>query len=249
MLTRQKFVVSSVALMVTLAGSVHAQKVARPGGGSNTLFPVTVDFRCPVSAECLVPDQIEGDTLGPYRGTTPAGSTTTPEGLASNYGGYFTEGNLLLFSLKSGFGRFISFAFTRPAGTAPCVASGTCRKAFTSAITDVSLPGSRTYPVDAMGTDLPTGFMSIPVGQSARARLFLNFADPAGRDILWTVRFDPALHPGSTLLTVTRPASNKWIVEAIESDIAGLVSANNSGKIVKINEGYYTMPFRLTVTK
>ena len=247
--TRQRFVVSSVALIVTLAGSVHAQKAAKPGGGSNTLFPVTVEFRCPVSAECLVPDQIEGDSLGPYRGTTPAGSTTTQEGLASNYGGYFTEGNLLLFALKSGFGRFISFAFTRPAGTAPCVASGTCRKAFTSAITDVSVPGSRTYPVDAVGTDLPNGFMSIPVGQSARARLFLNFADPAGRDILWTVRFDPALHPGSTHLTVTRPESNKWIVEAIESDIAGLVSANNSGKIVKINEGNYTMPFKITVTK
>lgn len=243
---------ATAAVVVILAMATDrllAAKPTNPGGGGNTLYPVAAEFRCPVSGECFAADQIQGDFLGPYRGTTPAGSATTQEGLASNMGGYFTEGNLFLFSLKAGLGRFISFAFTHPIGTALCVASNTCRKTFSSANTDVSLPGSRTYPVDAVGTDLPNGFMSIPVGQSARARLYLNFADPAGRAILWTVRFDPAMYPGSTHLTVTRTEINRWIIEAIESDIAELVSANTSGKTVKVNEGYYTMPFRITVTK
>ena len=90
--------------------------------------------------------------------------------------------------------------------------------------------------------------MSVPVGGSARARFFMNFADQSGRNLLWTVRFDPALHPGSTLLTVTRPAQNTWTIEAMESDTAGLLSATTSGKSVKVNEGFYTLPFKITIT-
>ncbi len=243
-------------MMMTLAGlaaagvgAVDAQKPAK-GGGGNTLYPVTAEFRCPADINtCPTPDKIQGDGFGTYRGTTPEGSATTQEGQAANMGGYFTEGNLFLFSLKSGLGRFVSFTFDAPTGTAPCVATNKCRKDFSYALTDVSLPGSRTYPVDAMGTDLPNGFMSIPVGQSANARFYLNFGDPQGRSILWTVRFDPALYPGSTFLTVTRTAENTWIIEATGSAVAELVSANTSGKIVKVNEGYYSMPFRITVTK
>ena len=250
MLRSHRFALASCLLATVLISSIHAQKGAKPGGGGNTLFPVTADFRCPLGADCFTPNQIEGDTLGPYRGTTPAGSATTQEGQAANIGGYLTEGNLFLFALKSGLGRTISLAFTRPNGTAPCVAAGNCRKNFTTAVSDESVPGSRTYPVDAVGTDLPNGFASIPVGQSTRARMFLNFADPSGREILWTVRFDPGLYPGSTHLTVTRTAANQWIIEAVDSDIAELVSASTAkGKAALVNEGYYTMPFRITVTK
>jgi hypothetical protein len=117
-------------------------------------------------------------------------------------------------------------------------------------ITDVSLPGSRTYPVDAAGADLPDGFMSIAVGQSAPARWYFNFADPYGRALLWTVRFDPALYPGSTFLTVTRTATNQWVVEATAGQVAQLVSATTTnGKSVKVNEGYYSMPFMITITR
>ena len=242
-------ILTSIALAVSLVGSVQAQKPARPGGGGNTLYPVTAEFRCPMTVDCQTAEGIEGDSVGPYRGTTPSGSATTQEGAAENMGAYLTEGNLFLFVLKSGFGRFASFNFSRPTGTAPCVANGTCRKNFTSATTDVSLPGSRTYPVDAVGTDLPNGFISIPVGGSARARFYLNFADPTGRALLWTVRFDPKLYPGSSFLTVTRSAENIWTVEATTADVAELVSATTSGKSVKVNEGYYRMPFKVTVTR
>lgn len=248
MLGRTLVILTSLGIALSVVDSVQAQKAARSGGG-NTLYPVTAEFRCPTTVECLTPDGIEGDSLGAYRGTTPDGSPTTQEGTASNMGAYFTEGNLFLFVLKSGFGRLASFDFSRPVGTAPCVTNGTCRKNFTSTTTDVSLPGSRTYPVDAVGTDLPNGFLSIPIGGSARARFYLNFADPNGRSLLWTVRFDPALYPGSTHLTVTRPATNTWTIEATESDVAELVSATTSGKSVKVNEGYYAMPFTITVVR
>lgn len=91
--------------------------------------------------------------------------------------------------------------------------------------------------------------MSLPVGATSRARILLNFADPAGRELLWTVRFDPALHPGSSLLTVTRTGVNTWTIEASATDVAGLTSATTSGKAVKVNEGYYRLPFKITVTK
>ena len=238
-----------IAALLVAGGVVEAQKGKPSGGGGNTLFPVTAEFRCPMTADCQLPDGIQGDSIGPYRGTTPSGSATTQEGTAANYGSYFTEGNLFLFVLKSGFGRFASFDFTQPIGTAPCASSRTCRRDFTFATSDESLPGGRTYPVDAMGSDLPNGFMSIPVGATGRARILLNFSDPSGRALLWTVRFDPELHPGSTFLTVTRPAANVWTIEAGLSDIGGLTSATTSGKSVKINEGYFRMPFKIAITE
>jgi hypothetical protein len=244
-MVKRAFVV--LALLV-ITPTAEAQK-AKPAGGGNTLFPVAAEFRCPMGPECLSPDGIQGDSLGAYIGATPEGSVTTQEGTASNYGAYFTEANLFLFVLKSGFGRFASFDFSDPVGTAPCASNATCRKDFSFATSEVSLPGGRTTPVDAMGSDLPNGFMSIPIGGAGRARILLNFNDPSGRGLLWTVRFDPVLHPGSSWLTVTRTGINTWTIEAAATDTAGLTSATTSGKAVKVNEGYYRMPVKITVTK
>lgn len=250
MLKSTALVVASLVLCV-MTDSIHGQKgkPAGGGGGGTTLTPVTAEFRCPMTADCLVADGIEGDSMGAYRGTTPSGSATTQEATEENLGSYFTEQNLFLFVLKSGRGRFASFDFSQPLGTAPCVAKGTCRKNFTAATSDESLPGSRTYPVDAMGAELPSGFASIPVGGSSPAKFFLNFADPSGRSLRWTVRFNPAQYPGTTYLTVTRPGLNTWTIEATAADVAQLESAPMSGKNVKVNEGFYRMPFKITVTK
>lgn len=67
--------------------------------------------------------------------------------------------------------------------------------------------------------------------------------------MLWTVRFNSALFPGSTDVTVTRTAANAWVVEASASDVAELVSANIRGKAGTLNEGYYAMPFKMTVVQ
>jgi hypothetical protein len=144
----------------------------------------------------------------------------------------------------------MSFDFSQPVGSSPCSASGSCRRTFTRATTDESLPGGRVYPVDAMGADLPNGLMSISVGAVSSARLYLNFADPDGRELLWTVRFDPVLHPGSSLAAITRVGVTSWIVEALPSHLAGLTSATTgNGRSVKVNEGYFRMQFRITVNQ
>ncbi|MBA3949644.1 MAG: hypothetical protein H0X44_06835, partial [Acidobacteria bacterium] len=77
-----------------------------------------------------------------------------------------------------------------------------------------------------------------------------DFADPAGRALVWTVRFNAEYYPGSTDLTVTRTDLNMWIVEASTSDVAELVAVNTGkGKQVMTHEGFYTMPFKITVTR
>jgi len=116
-------------------------------------------------------------------------------------------------------------------------------------MTDNSFPASITNPLDAAGSELPNGFLSIAVGQSARSRYMLNFADPGGRDILWTVRFNSAAYPGSTEVTVTRIATNTWVVEADASDTAELVAVSRTGKNVTTHEGFYKMPFKITVVR
>jgi hypothetical protein len=246
---RNRVLVAVVAATACVS-FVHAQKPPKGGGGGNTLFPVHAEFRCPLTLECSTQDGIEGDTLGPYLGTTENGSPTAQEGTVWASQSYFTESGLFFFTVKTGRGRFVSFNFSPPIGAVPCASNGSCRKNFTAFSTDSTPHASRTYPVDALGTDLPNGFMSLPVGVPMRARFFMNFADPSGREILWTVRFDPNLFPGSTLLSVTRLAQGTWIIESSQSDISQLVSETTSkGKTVKVNEGYYTMPFKITITQ
>ena len=209
------------------------------GPTKTSLTPVTASVRCPLTLECVAPDRIQGDTSGPY-----TGAATAPE-----QGPYFDSGSNLYFPLQPGLGRFVSIDFSAPLGTPACAVNATCRKNFTTVFTDNSLPASITNPLDAAGTPLPTGFLSIAVGQSARARYKLNFADPGGRSLLWTVRFNSAMYPGSTELTVTRTATNTWVVEASVSDVAELVSTTTSGRSVTVNEGYYSMPFKITVVR
>ena len=233
----RRLAVAALVCLPVLSVVPSAAKGAPPSKSSNV--PVTATFRCPLSLECQSADRIQGDGAGSY-----TGATTSPE-----QGPYFDSGSNLYFPLQPGLGRFVSIDFSAPLGTPACAANGTCRKTFTTLFTDNSLPASITNPLDAAGTPLPTGFLSLAVGQSTRARYKLNFADPAGRSLLWTVRFNSSAYPGSTELTVTRTAINTWVVEASASDVAELVSTTTSGRSVTVNEGYYAMPFTITVVR
>ena len=104
-------------------------------------------------------------------------------------------------------------------------------------------------PVNAADQELPGGFFDIPVGQTSAARMKLNFDDPSGRSLLWTVRFNPGLYPGSTHVTVTRLTASEWMVEAATADRARLIAADSKGRIVSTDEGLYVMPFRLRVVR
>lgn len=225
----------SYVLVVLIAGAT----AITAGPGKITLTPVTASFRCPLSLECVAVDRIQGDMAGGY-----TGAPTAPE-----QGPYFDSESHLYFPLQPGRGRFVSLDFSAPLGTPPCAANATCRKNVTTLITDDSRPAAITNPVDAMGSLLPNGFLSVAVGQSVRARYKLNFADPSGRSLLWTVRFNSNVYPGSTDVTVTRTATNSWTVEASASDVAELVSTTTSGRQIAVNEGYYSMPFKITVVR
>lgn len=219
---------------------------------SETLYPVTAEYRCPLGQDCFAEDRIDritGDLLGPYTGTTPVGSTTSNAGEESNHGPYFTATYALVQVYRAGSGRFFSLDFRDPLGAAPCSTKGTCRKNFTELTADESRPAGRVYPVDSNGKDLPSGFYSLAVGQSAPARAWINFPDPFGRDLLWTVRFAPQYYPGSSYVTITRATDNSWTVEATNSHTAMLESATTTGRTVKVHEGFYRMPFKMTVTR
>jgi hypothetical protein len=204
----------------------------------NSRTPMTARFRCPETLECASVDGIQSDGSGPYRGAAAWPET----------GPYLDGRSHLYFPLQPGNGRFVAIDFSSPLATPPCATSATCRKNFTTLLTDDSLPASITNPIDAAGSELPNGFLSLAVGQSARARYKLNFADPAGRSLLWTVRFNSS-YAGSSDLTVTRTAIDTWDVEAVATDVALLLSTTTAGKTVEVNEGYYAMPFKLTVTR
>ena len=83
-------------------------------------------------------------------------------------------------------------------------------------------------------------------GQTAPARFYINFADPSGRELNWTVRFDPRQATGSTYLSVTRTGAKEWVIEATDDMVASLSNyTTGSGKQVTTQEGNYRMPFRI----
>lgn len=201
------------------------------------LTPVSAVFRCP-GTDCVTADAISGDGAGAYVGVSN-----------DQQGAYFTAASDLYFPLAPAYSRYVNLDFTSSInGPAPCAASRTCRKTFTTFMTNNSEPASITNPVSASGQELPNGFLDIPVGGTAAARYKVNFLDAAGR-IRFTVRFDADAYPGTSNVMVTRTAANTWVVEAHAADVAQLVSEPTSGKQTVVNEGFYSMPFRITVTK
>jgi len=233
-----------VAAVTGLATVPALAQGGKPKPG--TLYPLTAEFRCPAALDCGGADRIVGDGVV-YVGTTPPGSLTTQDGAEENLGAYFTVIGDFLFGLKSWSDRSIRFDFNDPVTAPQC--GSKCRKNFTQVTTNNSQPGSRTAVVDAMGAALPNGFKSLAVGQSAPARSFINFADPSGRALNWTVRFDPNLAPGSTYLNVTRTHDKEWVIEATATMVAGLSNyTTGSGKQVTTQEGTFRMPFRIRVT-
>ena len=201
------------------------------------LTPVSAVFRCP-GAACLTPDGISGDGAGPYTGVT-----------GDQQGAYFNSASDLYFPLAPTYSRFATLDFSsQVSGPAPCAAAHTCRKNFTSFATNDSEPPSLTNPIAASGQELPNGFLDIPVGGTVAARYKFNFLN-ADATIRFTVRFDADGYPGSSNVTVTRTGTNTWVVEARPTDVAELVSATTSGKQTLVNEGFYSMPFQMTVSR
>ena len=112
----------ALGIVAVLAGNLMAQK----GGGGGGEHALSRNGGVPLSAHCRLHGARRNRRghARALRGTTQGGSPTTREGTSSNNGFYLTEGNLFLFVLKPGLGRFASFDFSRQLGTAPCAGSG-----------------------------------------------------------------------------------------------------------------------------
>jgi hypothetical protein len=206
--------------------------------------PGIATFRCPsttvgdLCSTLLRPDRILSDGAA-YAGAEIAGTF---------YGGFIDVAGELAIRLQSGGSRFIHLDFSE-ALSQPCVDSTFgCRRTFvTFAAHDAYL---HTNTLDPTGTDeISGGLGAIPVGQSRPSRLRLLFTTP---DASWDVRFNKRDYPGSTHVTTTRTATNEWIIESTEQDIARLVSVAGSRKEPGAgarHEGLYTMPFRIHMVR
>jgi hypothetical protein len=232
---RRVGLLTSLMCAMMLAGPADAQQTQKAPAKPTGPTPVIASFRCPLGPDCSGTDGIAGDGLPGYTASL-AGSSSV-----ANSGDLYLE-------LQPGLGRFMSLDFAHVIGTPPCAAARTCRKTFTTVFTDSVQPASVTNPVDAMDTELPNGLLSISVGQSVHARFKLNFADPSGRSLLWTIRFNPTMYPGSGYVTVTRASTTSWTIEASGSDVAELVAiSTDRGKQVMTYEGYYSIPFMIWI--
>lgn len=235
MINAARFCLAALVALPLAAAGLGAQKKQT---ARFTNIPVTASFRCPMEAECPGNDGISGDALGTYTGES-----------ATAQGPYFNSNYHLYFPLQAGMGRFVGLDFSAPIGVPACAAAGACYRNFTSVYTDDSQPPSITNPVDAAGGPLPNGFYGIAIGQTVTSRYKFNFPDPSGRALLWTVRFNSNVYPGSSDVTVTRVSENVWVVEATAADVAELVVTPTRGRSTTTSEGFYSMPFRITVTR
>jgi hypothetical protein len=96
--------------------------------------------------------------------------------------------------------------------------------------------------VDAAGTALPNGLLSLAVGASSDMRFFVNFPDPEGRSFHYSLFFNPTSYPDSDFATVTRTAQCSWL---IESDGYAELVAHGTGRNRNTREGRFWMPFRV----
>jgi len=186
---------------------------------------MTVTFRCPTTAACTASDRIQGDGLGAFVVADSAdpqwGANTLP-------------------------GRTMFLDFTQPDGVPGCRSTNTCHMSFST----ITIPADALLnPTDAADVELPNGLNDIPVGFTGYARLKINFPDPTGSGLIYTVRFNPTMYPGSTQVRVTRVATKEWVVEATAAERARLVTSDWKAHPTLTDEGVYVMPFSFRVVR
>jgi len=247
-------VVASAALcLLVAAATMQPLDAAKPP--ATTYTGVTATFRCSgsivngvLTSSC--PDGILSDG-GSYAGN-PTVSTTRGAFI-------WTSGSYDDFMLKfDGIGgRRLLFDFSTLVQAATCGGKLPCRKDFTVlAITQTLLEqGLLVRPATADGSDLAGGMHAIAVGQTVPAKLKVNFPDPDST-LWWTVRYNPRDYAGSSFVYVTRTGTNTWRVEAggyLVAEDKGwaelVASPDGSAGRTQTHEGWYLMPFSLTIVQ
>ena len=91
------------------------------------------------------------------------------------------------------------------------------------------------------------GLRGMTPGSSQYCNFGGHFAVP-GTKTQWFVRFASDDYPDTTNVLVSRLSATEWEIEAFATDIAKLLSAPTTGKLVLTDQGNYYMPTKLTVT-
>jgi hypothetical protein len=215
--------VVAVAMAMVSSATVGGAKPSREQTAA-------VVFRCAAT----VPDSVCPDGASLSDGIRGDGAT---------YAAKLDSVGELFLSLTHGAGRTVWLDF-RQGMTVSCPE---CRRDFeTLFLDDVII---HTNLVDAAGEPAAGGIKSIPVGASSKARLKIAFnrLNASGKTVQWAVRFNPTDYPESDLVTVRRPSSNTWEIEALSTDRAMLASNIFRQRGTDQMEGPFLMPFQITV--
>jgi hypothetical protein len=206
-------------------------------------------FRCPNTTsmiECTVPvDRIAGtydDNEAAYPGLGWAGAGLFSGNSEMHIG--LVSGGVSYYSIELDFGDLV--------GDRPCDATQSCRFPPYSGPIIVSNAEIQSNVVDADGAEVDGGLFSIPLSiqnTSAETRLKIGFRHPADTTLGWQLSFSATQYAGATHATVTRTGACTWVFEAGADDLAGLWSfgtIGGKGKSVRIDEGTFRMPVKLT---
>lgn len=238
---------AAVATTIAAAPAQKGGKAVKPP--STTYTGVTATFR----SDSL--DGIRGDGQ-PY-----VGGTSTTEGAFLVRSGTYDDFRL---KLDGSSGRRLTLDFSTQMVAPPDPCGGTKRRPIRCRMNFVSVDVTRMLlidqgllvrPVNADGTELAGGFRAIAEGTTVPATLKLNFPDPAGSTLWYTLRYNSEYfaYPGSALVRVTRTGQDTWTIEAgglldaADNGWAGLLGSTD-GSSNKTYEGVYLMPFSITIT-
>ena len=235
-----KNICASATLALTLVCAAHVEFRAQ----ASKLTSATATFRCtgaPVTSinptnPCQNGDAMAGDNIGPYVGG-PTGSTAAQ-------GAYIDSSGDLYLVVQQGSNRAVFFGFTPPN-------PGDLRTF--SSIWSFHLKASLCGAYDASNHTI--ALASVPVSQTVNGWCDWNFLDTANAadTYLWTVRFDPVHYPGTNYVSVTRTGQAAWTIEANASMSTGamaeLIASTTSGRYVTYGEGFYQMPFSVSLTQ
>jgi hypothetical protein len=234
-----KRVCATAVLALTLAFAARGEFSAQ----ASKLKSATATFRCTGVAvsfvnppnQCQNGDAIAGDSLGPYVGGPTGGNNVAD-------GAYIDGGGDVYLVLQQESGRAVFFGFTPPS-------PGDLRTF--SSIWSFRVRFSQCGAYDANNHTI--SLSNVPLNQTVNGWCDWNFTDTSDTadTYLWTVRFDPVHYPGTSYVSVTRTGLAAWTIEADAPTgaLAELIASTTSGKSVTYGEGFYPMPFSVSITQ
>ena len=229
---------ATATLALALVVAAHVEFRAQ----ASKLQSATATFRCIGAAvtspnptnPCQNGDAMAGDNLGAYVGAT--GGNTAAQGA------YIDSSGDLYLVVQQGSDRavFFDFAARNPGDL----------RTFSS-VWSFRLKASLCGAYDANNRTI--ALSDIPLNHTVNGWCDWNFLNTsnAADTYLWTVRFDPVHYGGTNYVSVTRTGQAAWTIEADASTgaTAELIASTTSGRYLTYGEGFYQMPFSVSLTQ